>query len=210
MNEEKKNVVEKEERTLDLSKLLKDIWKHKRLYYKVLPITLVVSLILLLSLPNYYKCEVMLAPELSRASSSNSLASLANTFGLRLGSGSGSDALFPMLYPDLMDNVDFNVSLFSVPVTIEGDKEKGEPDRTMPYYDYLKKEQKRPWWSAAIGGTKRFVLSLFMNSKPQTSVEVNPFRLTKEQTNIVKLIHQKLYCKVDPKTQVITIRVTDQ
>ena len=210
MNEEKKNIVEQEERTLDLGKLFKDIRKHKRLYYKVLPITLVVSVILLLSIPNYYKCEVMLAPELSRASSSNSLASLASTFGLRLGSGSGGDALFPMLYPDLMDNVDFNVSLFTVPVTIEGDKEKGEPDRTMPYYDYLKKEQKRPWWSAAIGGTKRFVLSLFRKSKPQTPVEVNPFRLTKEQTSIVKLIHQKVYCKVDPKTQVITIRVTDQ
>ena len=201
---------ETQEYVLDFEKLFKDLLKHRKLYYKVLPITFVISAILMLSIPNYYKCEVMLAPELSRSSSSNSLLSVAYSFGLRMGTGTASgEALFPTLYPDLMNNVDFKVSLFDVPVTIEGDKEEGIPDRTMSYYDYIKNEQKRTWWSAAIGGSIQWFFSLFLEAQPQDTI-VNPFRLTKEQTNIVKAIDQRVVCDVDQNTLVITISVTDQ
>ena len=47
-----------------LSQLWQDIKKHKKLYYKVLGITFIVSAIITLSIPNYYKCTVMLAPEI--------------------------------------------------------------------------------------------------------------------------------------------------
>lgn len=211
MNEENKIInQQEEERPIDFIKLFTDIRKHKKLYYKVLSVTFMASAILMLSIPNYYKCEVMLAPELSRVSNSTSLLSLANSFGMRLGTGTaGGEALFPTLYPDLMDNVDFKVSLFEVPVTIEGDEEEGIPDRTMSYYDYMKNEQKRTWWSAAISGTIKWVFSLFREEQPQDST-VNPFRLTKEQTNIIKAIDKKVVCDVDQNTLVITISVTDQ
>ncbi|MBR5749187.1 MAG: chain-length determining protein [Prevotella sp.] len=208
MNEE--NNQKKDKTPIDFPKLFADIWKYKKLYYKVLPITFVVSAILMLSIPNVYKCEVMLAPELTRASSSNSLLALANSFGMRLGTGTGGgEALFPTLYPDLINSVDFKVSLFQVPVTIEGDEEEGIPDRTMSYYDYLKNEQKRTWWSTAISGTKKWLISLIKEELPQDST-VNPFRLTKEQTNIVKAIGKKVGCDVDENTLAITITVLDQ
>jgi len=195
---------------IGFEKLWKDILKHKKLYYKVLPICFVLTAVIAFSIPNYYKCEVLLAPELSRVSSANSLLSLANNFGLKLGTEStGSEALFPNLYPDLINSVDFKTSLFNVPVTIEGDKEKGEPDRTIAYYDYLKNEQKKTWWSAAISGMKKWVISLFMDKKPQT-LTVNPFRLTEEQDAIVKVIENKIVCDVDQNTLIITIEVTDQ
>lgn len=212
MNEENKNIKQQEEEgSIDFEKLFKDIRKHKKLYYKVLPITFIISAILMLSKPNVYKCEVMLAPELSRSNSSNSLLSLAYSFGMRMGTGTtGGEALFPTLYPDLMNNVDFKVSLFQVPVTIEGNEEEGIPDRTMSYYDYLKNEQKRTWWSAAISGTIKWVFSLFYEAKPQDSSTVNPFRLTNEQTKIVDAIGKRVVCDVDQNSLVITISVTDQ
>lgn len=196
--------------SIDYGKLWNDILKYKKLYYKVLPICFVLAAIIALSIPNYYKCEVLLSPELSRSSSASSLLSLANNFGLKLGSEStGSEALFPNLYPDLIKSVDFKTSLFNVPVTIEGDKEKGEPDRTMPYYDYLKNEQKKTWWSAAISGMKKWIFSLFKEEKPKSST-VNPFRLTEEQDGIVKVIENKVVCDVDKNSLIITIEVTDQ
>ena len=195
---------------LDFGKLWKDVLKYKKLYYKVLSVTFVVSVILLLSIPNYYKCEVLLSPELSRSGSANSLLDLANNFGLNLGSeNAGSEALFPNLYPDLIKSTDFKTSLFNVPVTIEGDKEKGEPDRTMAYYDYLKNGQKKTWWSAALGGMKKWVVSLFKDKSPKVQT-VDPFRLTEEQTGIVQVIENKVVCDVDQKNLVITIEVTDQ
>ena len=212
MNEENKTIVEQEETALDFGRLFQDLLKHKRLYYKVLPITFVLAAILMLSIPNYFKCEVLLAPELSRAGSSSSLLSLANSFGLKLGTGTSSgEALFPTLYPDLMNNVDFKVSLFPVLVTIEGDEEEGEPDRTMSYYDYLMNEQKSPWWSALSPfNLISWVKSLFTAPEPVEGNKVNPFRLTKDQTEIIKAIDKKVVCDVDQKTLVITIAVTDQ
>ena len=53
MNEEKQ-YIEEEETSIDFGKLFQDLLKHKKLYYKVLPITFVVVAILLLSIPNYY------------------------------------------------------------------------------------------------------------------------------------------------------------
>lgn len=201
----------KEEPVLDFTKIFHDLLKHKKLYYKVLSITFIVAVVLLLSIPNYYKCEVKLSPELSGSSSKSGLASLASSFGINLKGalGNSTEALFPTLYPDLMNNVEFKTSLFQIPVTIEGNKDEGEEDRTMSYYDYLKDEQKKPWWRVAIGGTMRWLISLIKEDQPRKE-SVDPFRLTKEQTDIIKIIDKKVVCDVDQKTMVISIEVTDQ
>ena len=205
--------IEQEESSIDFGKIFKDLKKHKKLYYKVLPITFVVMAILTLSMPNYYKCEVMLSPEISSSTSGkSSLLSLASSFGVNLGNatgGMGTEALFPTIYPELMNSTDFRVSLFPVPVTIEGDKDKGEKDRTMSYYDYLVNEQKSPWWSEAIGGTLKWLVSLIKEEEEEEK-SLDPFRLTKEQAKIVKSLEKKILCDVDKKTMVITIDVTDQ
>jgi len=210
MSEERQYIEEEEETSIDFAKIFKDLLKHKTLYYKVLPAAFLLAAIYAISLPNYYNCTVKLSPELSGSKSSSGLANLASSFGINLGtSGAGTEALFPTLYPDLMSSVDFKASLFEVPVTIEGNKEEGEKDRTMSYYTYLKDEQKSPWWSAAISGTVKFIVSLFKDPEPEED-KVDPFRLTKEQTDIVKAIDKNVVCDVDKKTMVITIDVTDQ
>jgi len=76
----------------------------------------------------------------------------------------------------------------------------------MSYYDYLSKEQKSPWWSSAI----KAVFSIFSSKDKDEAAKVDPFRLTDEQTNIVKVIDKKVVCDVDKKTMLITISVTDQ
>ena len=200
-------LIEEEESSIDFKKIFNDIVKHRMLYAKVLPIAFVLAAIYALALPNYYNCTVKLSPEMSGSKSTSGLASLASSFGVNLGSGgAGTEALFPTLYPDLMNSVDFKTSLFHVPVTIEGDKEKGEKDRTMSYYDYLSKEQKAPWWSQGI----KAIMSMFNGQSSMVNDTVNKFRLTREQAGIVKVIDKNVVCDVDKKTMVITINVTDQ
>lgn len=194
--EEKKIVIQ--ESSIDFSKIYRDLLKHKSLYYKVLPIAFLLVALYSLSLPNYYNCTVKLAPELgSNAKTGGGLASLASSFGINLGGAQqGSDAINPMLYPDLMNSVDFKTSLFEVLVNRKDD------NKTMTYYDYLENEQQYPWWSAAIK-------SLFGKKKSDNKT-INPFELSKEQTAIVKEINKNVSCDVDKKTYVITINVTDQ
>lgn len=201
-----------DESSIDFGKIFKDLLKHKKLYYKVLPVTFILAAIYAISLPNYYSCTVKLAPELGgSAKAGGGLASLASSFGVNLsGAQQGADAINPTLYPDLMNSVDFKTSLFEIPVTIEGDKEKGEPDRSMSYYDYLVNEQKSPWWSSVIGGTKKWLINLFNDKKTEDVERIDPFRLTLKQSIIANAINQKVVCDVDKKTFVISIDVTDQ
>ena len=206
-----KHIDNQAESYIDFAKIFNDLLKNRRLYYKTLFAAFVLAAVYTLSLPNYYECEVKLSPEISGSKSNNSLSSLASSFGIKIGGAvsNATDALFPTLYPELMNSVDFKTSLFQVPVTIEGNEAEGIADRTMSYYDYLKNEQKSPWWSATIAGTKKFLISLMKEEAPQDTI-VNPFRLTKEQTDIVKAIDKKIVCDVDSTTMVISINVTDQ
>ena len=204
--------------SVDFVKMYKDLLKHRRLYYLVLPVAFVLAAIYALGIPNYYRCTVKLSPEMSSTRANTGLLSLASNFGFNMGKnmgGMGTEALFPTLYPDLVNSTDFKVSLFPVPVTIEGNKKKGTPDRTMSYYDYLENEQKSPWFSAILGAPGKLVSWVFSLFKDKPSdidhqTSVNPFRLTKKQTMIIGAINRKVVCDVDKKTMVITIQVTDQ
>ena len=195
---------------LSMNELFHEILKHRRLYYKVMSITFVLAVIYVMSLPNTYRCTVMLAPELSSSSRSGSLASIASSFGIKLGSGSmgNSEALFPTLYPDLMNSVAFRTSLFSITVQREDDS----THTVMTYYDYLKDCQKRPWWSMGIQAVFDGIKSLSSQEENEKGkpAEVDPFRLTKKQYAIARAISNKIVCKVDKKTLVIRIDVVDQ
>ena len=194
-----------EDSSIDFSKMWQSLKKHSRLYKILLPAAFLLACVYQLSLHNYYSCTVKLAPELSNKSRVGSLGSLASQFGLSLGStSSGMDALYPTLYPDLMNSTDFKVSLFPIQI------HKRDSTRLMTYYDYLKNEQKAPWWSEAIGGTMKWLISLIAEDKPDDVEKIDPFQLTKIQDKIVKSLNKRVVCDVDKKTMVITINVTDQ
>ena len=211
MNEDNKIIKQQEKQAIDFMVLFRSLWKYRKLYYKVLGITFIFACIYAFSLPKVYKCEVMLAPELSTTRTNNSLTSLARSFGMKLGNNllnGSSEALMPNLYPDLMNSVDFKTSLFDLQVCAE------DSVKPKSYYDYLLNDQKHPWWSTAIGATIGAIKSLFESEDTAevltTKKEVNPFKLTKKQTAIAKVIDQKVVCDVDQKTLVITIDVRDQ
>lgn len=192
--------IEEEDSGIDFASIYAALKDNKRLYVKVLPIVFILSCIIVLSLPNYYQCEVQLAPELSAGSSSMLGGSaLRSLLGAR-GAGVGSDALNPTLYPDLVNSTDFKVSLFDIPV------HKMDSTRVTTYYDYLINGQKSPWWISAIKGT----IGWMAGDDVDTANVVNPFQLTKEQANVVQALGKVITCDVDNKTLVITISVTDQ
>ena len=196
--------LEEKKSSIDVMKMLNDVLKHKWLYAIILPCAFILAFAYTKGQPDFYTCTVTLAPEMkSNSSSVGGLGNIASSFGLNVnGAQAGGDAIYPSLYPDLMNSVDFKTSLFPVKVTLEGDKEKGEPSRTMSYYNYLANEQKGPWWSNLFGG-----------SAPQKVMEepkVDPFRLTPKQAAIAEAIRGRVLCDVDKKTMVITINVVDQ
>lgn len=197
MEDNQKKLARQSETSIDFGAIWAAIKKYKKLYYKTLGIALVVALIIGFSLPKTYNCKILLAPETGGGSSSlGSLASLASSFGVNIGVGTQTgDAITPAVYPDLMQSVDFKTSLFPIKVKRKEDK------KTMSYYDYLKYEWKEPWWKDWFG---------LRAPKPQKDTLVNTFELTGEQARIAGLAIKNVECKIDKKSNLISIDVTAQ
>ena len=204
-NEEIDQTVElqDEESSIDFLKLFGLLKQRKRLYYKVLAITFVLACIIQLSIPKYYTCEVLLAPEMASGGRLGGAAALGKMLGYNMSASGSSDALGPLLYPDLLNTTDFKLRLFPIQV------HKKDSTRMMSYYDYLCNEQKSPWWGEAIAGTINFLLSPFLSDSIEEE-SLDPFELTRQQARILKVIGKKVVCDVDNKSYVITINVTDQ
>lgn len=182
---------------IDFGAIGKAIVNNRKIYYIVLLVSFVVGYVIFKSIPTYYKCEVLLAPESGGGSSSmGQLASLASSFGVSLGGSSqGGDAITPTIYPDLMKSTDFKTSLF--PIKVHRKKEK----TTTTYYNYMKNEWKKPWWEDFFGLMKP-------ENRPDTIVD--NFELTDEQARISDLIIRNVVCKQDKKTNLISIAVNAQ
>lgn len=199
---EKTNTTSKRTNVIDYSKLASAVWARRKLFYITLPATFIISALLILSVPRYYTCEVKLAPETDMPNTGG-LSSLASSF-LGTNVNITSDAIQPLLYPDLLKSKDFLVSLFPIKVKTNDESLKTN------YFMYLKNYQKHAWWSKAIG----WFSSLFEEKNPPSNFhgteKVNAFKLTKEQNDVAGLILTKVKCTVDKKTDVISITVTDQ
>lgn len=183
---------------IDFGAIWAAIKKHRKLFYKVLPIAFVIACIYVRSLPDFYVCKILLAPETGGGGSSmGAISSIASSFGLSIGGSgnSGGDAITPTVYPDLMNSVDFKTSLFPVKIRHKADK------KTMSYYDYLKNEWKEPWWDDFFG---------LLSPHKEKDTLVNNFELTGEQSRIAGMINKNVDCKIDKKTNLISINVTAQ
>ncbi len=196
--------IEQEESSVDYGQIFTTLIKRKRLYYKVLSITFVGACIFTLGLRNYYTCEVLLSPELSTTNRSTNIA-LLTQLGMNMRTSMmATEALYPTVYPELMNSTDFKATLFNVPV------HKKDSTRILSYYDYLAHEQKPSWWGAAISAPFKLLGELIGTKDTIDQHKVNPFMLTKEQSRIVQAIDKKVVCDVDQKSMVISIQVTDQ
>lgn len=192
---------EKKVKVINLYEITKRLWANKKLYVKVLPIVFVLSCIYIFSLPRYYKSDVKLAPEMGGPTMSGTLGSIASSFGLDLTDMQSSDAITPLLYPDLMEDNGFVTGLFNVQVK---DK-KGQ--LTTTYYDYLKNHHQGPWWSRAMN----WVENLFKKDEvSKTKEDIDPYNLTKSENNIAGMIRNDVSVSVNKKTGVISIEVEAQ
>lgn len=200
--EEQKNII-------DLREVFKKSWSKKRVFLIVGVITIILSSIWIFPQPRYYMAEVSLAPEVS-GEDVNGLAGIASSFGYNIGSA-GTDALYPTLYPDLMESNDFTAGLMTIQITTTATDD--EPSITTDYYTYLKLHQKKNLltspFTKAFNSIKEF-LSKEKAGKPLTAKELNPFKLSQKDTDLFDKAKNNITCDVDKKTDVISISVKDQ
>ena len=200
----------KAQNEINLRLIFDKVRNGKRTLLRNLAIAFVVACLIIIPVPRYYRCNILLAPEVNNSLGNGGISSLVSSFGIDIGDMAGADALYPELYPDIMESRDFQTRLFPVRVrTLEGDIDTD-------YYDYLKNYQALAWW----GYPKRWIGSLLSVFKEKEIVYTgagggkgggpNAFALTREQTRIADAIGKKVSCSIDTKTYTITISVEDQ
>lgn len=195
---------EKKENILDLTQIVPQLLKRWKLYAWCMLGVIIFSLVFVFTIPRYYSCKVMLAPEATN--NANGLNSLMSSFGLGE-METTDDAISPRLYPDLMTSNDFIVSMFPVEITTM------DGELTTTYYDYLLNHSKHSWYMSLIGK----LVDMLKTKKEEGGIKgmkgraFSPaFMLTEDQHNIAGAITDKIQCDFDKKTGVISITVKDQ
>ena len=80
-----------EKAQIDIMAVAKRILERKWLFVKVSILTVVLSSLLILTVPSYYKCNVALAPEIGVPGTGSNLSNIASSFGLSLGNNFNGD-----------------------------------------------------------------------------------------------------------------------
>ncbi len=193
---------------IDMRKVICRVKENKRKFYITLPIVFVLSCIYAWSLPRYYTSSVKLAPEMEQSGGlGGALGDLASSFGFDMNSMETSDAITPLLYPDLMDDNAFVAKLYDI--RVQSNFNPNAPIDTT-YYGYMRYYQKQPFWKNWIGA----IMGLFGDSSNSASTEptaaYDPYNVSKIESGVMGLIRKNVIIDLDKKTGVISIVVKAQ
>lgn len=195
---------ENDELEIDWMDILRKIIAIRKTLYKAAGIGLVLGIIIALSTPKQYTVSVTLAPEMGSDSKSGGLASLASSF-LGGSMGNSPDALNAALSSEIVASTPFLLELFDTRVQTLDE----ELDTTLvAYLD----EQRGSWMGsvlAAPGMAIGFIKELFAE-EPDTVATLNPFQLTKKESQKVEFLRKNIVADIDKKTGITTLSVTLQ
>lgn len=149
---------------------------------------------------NQYTSQITVLPEVQTKSPSNlgNLGSLAGLAGIDIGAiGTGSDAVRPDLYPNVVQSATFGLYLLKQPVSPKGIK------AVQPFESFWQQQQTPGLFSWLSFG----------NSKDQASTTNQTgaselLQMTKEQETTVKMLQEKITAAYDRKTGVLILTST--
>lgn len=211
-DKEDKNIrPEESEKEIDILAMVYSLWSRKKLILIWCMWGVLAGLIIAFSIPREYSTSVKLAPEVKsgRTTLSGGLGALATMAGISASGNTGSDAVYPSLYPDIVGSVPFVMSLMDVPV-------KDKKDQKYTVREYLLEKTKSPWWSIIMGVPGKVIGFVRGGSSDETFDSIGReganrnFRLNAEDDALVNALRARVTANVDQKTSVITINTQMQ
>lgn len=208
MEEVVRNQEENDEKEIDLLELAMTLWKQRKKIIKWCVCGAVLGLVIAFSIPKEYDTEVKLSPELSdNKTASGGVSAMLSAAGLTGGSA-GADAVYPMLYPDVVSSVPFVTSLFNVEVTTKGSDD--EPGVKTTVQDFLENDTKSPWWGVLLGLPGKIIGAIKGGDEESKDHKLDNFKLTQKEYQLVEALRNRVVATVDTKTSVVTINVKMQ
>ncbi len=201
----------KQEQEIDLIELVKRLWQKRKLILYITLGFMIVGLFVALFSPKVYTSKCVFVPQSSKKSSSSTLSSLASMAGINLNDiGGNSESLSPLVYPQVLDNVDFQKEIMYSKIKFD---EWDEPITLIDYYtnpDYQK--------FSLIGTVMKYTIGLpgviinaIRNSPDTVSIPVlkgESFNYySKDEFQCSKILKKKVQLNLDEKKGYITLSV---
>lgn len=114
---------QQEEEGLDIMALVKRLWSKLVLIARVTLIFMALGLLAALFSQKVFTASTTFVPQ-TQKSSSSSMSSLAALAGINLNQMGGGNTLSPLIYPQLFENIEFQLELINTPIKFEDWEER--------------------------------------------------------------------------------------
>lgn len=197
-----------EMQSIDFGKYFRRLKKHWKTVMWWTIGGFVLGCLIALGTPHKYTCTSMLAPELSNTATSR-LSSMAAMIGYSSSVLGTTDAVYPMVYPDLVHSPEFVADLFATPVEFVDKKDSVSTD----LYDYLVNYREKSVVGEVLGAPMKVVgwaKGLFSPEEEEADslAPIDPASFTKKQGRMYILMCKNIEAEIDKKTLVVTIKTT--
>jgi uncharacterized protein involved in exopolysaccharide biosynthesis len=195
---------------IDLIALAKTLWDNRKFIIITVAIFMVLGIAVALLTPKEYTASTTLVPQVSKGSSKmGGLSSLAAMAGFNLNDMTGgSSELSPMVYPQIVKSVPFQLELMNTPFVFPGQKQP------LSFYHYFN-EVKKP---GTLGLIKKYTIGLpgviAENGKEKDTPLTNDqstseyIALSREQEKIRKRLDKTINLEVNDKDGYLTLSAT--
>ena len=196
-----------DEISIDFGKYWQRLKGHWKTVFLWTVVGFVIGCLVALDTPHKYKVTSRLAPELS-STATNRLSSVATLVGLTSTVLGSTDAVYPMVYPEVVNSPAFIADLFPTMVTL---RKKGE-ETQVTLYDYIQEYARKSVLGTLRGLPMEAVdaaKSLFLpyEEEDDSTAVVDPFHFTKDQAKVYKVLSKGIESTIDKKTLIITVSV---
>lgn len=201
-----------EESEIDFKEIALRLWaKRKFIIWVVCAFTVLGLAAALLQKP-VYTASCTFVPQSSSSKGSSSLSSLAAMAGINLGDMSSSESLSPVVYPQLLQNVDFNKELMNLPFNF---RKYQEP---VSYYDLMTDPKYKKF--NLIGTIKKYTIGLpgvimkaIRGEQPDVAAPSSAAgnvisSYTKKEYEVAKVLSKRLSLAVEKKDGYLTLSAT--
>lgn len=201
--------INEEDEEIDISAYIIRMWEKRRVILIIACVCLVLGIISALSKPGVYSAQSVFVPQVSTSSkSSGRLRGLASMMGLNLGSMEQTSILSPMVYPNILNNVDLQKELIYSKYDFDG----VDAD-SVTFYDYYFDPKYKK--SNIISVVKKYTIGLpsliiglfkkeskdFISSGDSSSYIV----LTNKEARCIKMLKSKISLSIDSKNGYLTL-----
>ena len=211
MTEQIKNKTNVEDDEIDLIALAKTVWRGRKLILAIVFAGMLMGLFVALLSPKEFTASSTMVPQLSSSKSKlGNLSSLAAIAGFNLDMNIETTELSPLVYPQIVESVPFQLEIMEAPFTFKG------IDHPISLYEYYINYSKPNFLSLITKytiGLPGVIISALKSKKPEEPAIAGeelfdaPIALTENQEKIRKLLSNRITLETNEKQGYVVLNV---